>query len=140
MLALADMDARPRILVADDDFQLLSVITRALEQDGADVVRASSGDELIERLAEGPYALVITDISMPWMTGLQAMHSARYLGLSTPVIVMTALKGEEIAQQVAALGDNVLFLRKPFELQELEAAMAKLLHPKEEPARRAAAG
>lgn len=116
-----------RILVADDDPDLLDAVVEVLERLGAEVVRAEGGDELIERIAEGRYTLIITDICMPWMSGLQAMHSARTAGLGTPVIIMTGMKDEGIPEQVLALGENAVLLRKPFEFSELEAAVAKLL-------------
>jgi len=92
------------------------------------VVRASPGADLIEQLAgAGPFDLVVTDISMPWMSGLQAIRSTRAAGLATSVIVMTALTDERIPAQVRALGGKALLLRKPFELGELESASSKLL-------------
>jgi CheY-like chemotaxis protein len=117
-----------RVLVADDDPLLLSTITEALADFGATVATAGSGAELIEQLAnEGPFDLVITDISMPWMSGLQAMHAIRTAGLGTPLIVMTALPDERIPSQVAALGDNARLLRKPFDLSQLIDAASPLL-------------
>ena len=81
-----------RVLVADDDPLLLSTITEALADFGATVATAGSGAELIEQLAnEGPFDLVITDISMPWMSGLQVSRSARASGLKRPILFMTAL-------------------------------------------------
>jgi CheY-like chemotaxis protein len=116
-----------RVLVADDDPQLLDAVSEALTRLDADVVRASSGADLIEQLATaGPFDLVITDVSMPWMSGLQAMRSTRAAGLSTAVIVMTALTDPRIPAQVKSLGSNAAFLRKPFELSELEAAASAL--------------
>jgi len=117
-----------RILVADDDVALLDAVADSFEHFGADVTRAQSGAELIERLGEeGPFDLIVTDVSMPWMSGLQAMHSARSAGLSTPVIVMTALKNGKVATQTDTLGAHALLLRKPFALGELQAAAEKLL-------------
>ena len=85
-----------RVLVADDDPQLLDTVCEVLIRLDADVVRASSGADLIEQLATaGPFNLVVTDIGMPWMSGLQAMRSTRAAGLATPVIVMTALRIRE---------------------------------------------
>lgn len=122
------MIPRARILVADDDLVLLEAVAESLEQLGAEVVRARSGAELIEQIGEaGPFDLVITDISMPWMSGLQAMQSARTAGLVTPVIVMTALKNTRVAEQVSLLGRDVVLLRKPFALEELDAAATRLL-------------
>src|SRR4051812_30657484 len=99
------MLSHPHILVADDDEQLLEAVSDGLTRLGADVVRATSGAGLIEQLAlAGPFDLVVTDIGMPWMGGLQAMQLTRAAGLATPVIVMTALTGDEIPAQVRALG------------------------------------
>jgi DNA-binding response OmpR family regulator len=116
------------ILVADDDPRLLEAVADALTHLGADVVRATSGMDLVEQLATlGPFDLIVTDIGMPWMSGLQTMHSMRAVGFSTPVIVMTALTDERIPAQVQALGDNALLVRKPFELSELASAVSILL-------------
>lgn len=126
------MLSHARVLVADDDPQLLDAVADVLTQRGAHVVRAWSGAELIEQLANaGPFDLVVTDIRMPWMSGLQAMHSTRAAGLGTSVIVMTALTDERIPGQVRALGENAVLLRKPFELRELESAASMLLSSKQ---------
>jgi len=116
------------VLVADDDPDVLHDVSSALESMGHHVTRATSGDELINRLGEEePFDLVVTDISMPWMSGLQAMHSTRYAGLQTPVIVMTALRDARIPDRVEALGRNALLLRKPFGMVELENAVDVLI-------------
>src|SRR5215467_8551528 len=117
-----------RVLVADDDHELLDAISDGLTGLGAHVTCSRSGAELIENLADkGPFDLVVTDIAMPWMTGVQAIHAARTAGLGTSVIVMTALRDEGIPARVKALGKNVALLHKPFGLAELEAAVTKLL-------------
>ena len=122
------MVSRARVLVADDDPQLLDAVSEAFTRMDANVVRASSGADLIEQLATaGPFDLVVTDISMPWMSGLQAMRSTRAAGLATSVIVMTALTDPRIPAQVQSLGANAVLLRKPFELSELESAAEMLL-------------
>ena len=122
------MSSSPRILVADDDPAVLEAVADALEDLGAEVIRARSGAELIESFGElGPFDLVVTDISMPWMSGLQAMHSVRTAGLSTPVIVMTALKEDRVADQVRTLGRDAVLMRKPFALDELQQTARSLL-------------
>ena len=119
------------VLVADDDPLLLDAVAEALTTMGADVRRATSGAELIDRLAHaGPFDLVVTDVGMPWMSGLQAIRSTRAAGLATSVIVMTGLTDKRIPAQVQALGKDALLLRKPFELTELEAAASMLLSAK----------
>jgi DNA-binding NtrC family response regulator len=117
-----------RVLVADDDEEVLDAVSDALTRLGARVTRATNGAELIEHLAvKGPFDLVITDIAMPWMAGLQAMHAARTAGLGTSVIVMTALRDESIPGRVKALGENAALLRKPFALTQLESLVSELL-------------
>lgn len=128
MLAFLGMLRGARILVADDDRGMLECVAEALELAGAEVVQADSGGALIERLAdEGPFALIVTDVAMPWMSGLQAMASVRYAGLRTPLLVMTASTDPRIADDVRALGEDAVLLRKPFSVAALTAAAAKLV-------------
>lgn len=124
-----------RILVADDDPDLLRAVADLLEAAGASVVRAHDGDELLQRMADdGPFSVIVTDIAMPWMNGLQAMQAARYAGLATPLVVMTALRDASIPERVRALGHEVTLLRKPFELEDLERAVAAMVAAHREPA------
>jgi CheY-like chemotaxis protein len=125
------MERGLRILVADDDPDLLGTVADALERTGAEVVRAQTGGELIEALGEqGPFDLVVTDVAMPWMTGLQAIQATRYAGLVMPVIVMTALRDQNLPERVGALGDRTILLRKPFGFAELANAVARLVPPR----------
>jgi CheY-like chemotaxis protein len=122
------MFAHARILVADDDVELLGTIAAALERAGAEVVRAESGAELLEHVAdEDPFDLVITDIAMPWLSGLYAMPSARTAGFATPVIVMTASKDDRLPDQIRSLGRNAVLIGKPFDLVDLESTAFRLL-------------
>lgn len=117
------------MLVADDDPELLDVVASDLEhEEGADVVRVGDGASMIQEIADGgPFDLIVTDIAMPWMSGMQVAHAARSAQISTPVLVMTARQDGDIERQVDALGGNARLLRKPFELGELHAAVASLL-------------
>ena len=122
------MQPHVRILVADDDDQLLSAVGDALTRSGASVTRAASGAELIDALAgEGPFDLVVADVSMPWMNGLRAMRTARAAGIGTAVILMTALPDKNLEREVRALGRNAMLLRKPFALTDLESAAMRML-------------
>jgi two-component system response regulator TctD len=115
-------------LVADDDAELLSLVAKALRLFGADVVAVTSGGELLEKVANaGPFDVIVTDISMPWMTGLHVMHSARAAGLPVPVVVMTALRDPTLPEQVASLGAHAELLKKPFSIDELYAALRRSL-------------
>lgn len=118
------------MLVADDDPAMLGAVSDALVRLGLEVVRADSGGELVDQLAnEGPFDLIVSDISMPWIDGLKTLRSMRTAGVATPVIVMTALRDQQILTQVGALGSNAILLRKPFDLDDLEAAVGTLMSP-----------
>ncbi len=117
-----------RIIVADDDPAILDLVTKDLESLGMEVMRADNGVMLIEMVAnQGPFDLIITDISMPWMSGLQVAMSARNAGVRTPVIVMTGLRDGDLMRQVGNLGEQTVLLRKPFDLAELHGALELLL-------------
>jgi len=122
------MADRGRVLIADDDPEMLAAVADALARLGYRVAQVESGAGLVDRLAsQGPFDLIISDISMPWMDGLKALRSMRTVGVATPIIVMTGLRDQQIATGMQALGSNAILLRKPFELDELESAIAKLV-------------
>lgn len=117
------------VLVADDDPEMLEMVTNIVTRElGARVTKAATGHELLERISETTYDLVITDISMPWMTGLHVMHSARTAGLPVPVVVMTALRDTTIPDQITALGDRARLLQKPFSFSDLLSAIDAVEH------------
>ena len=116
-----------RVLVADDDTDMLTAVSDALASLGFDVLSVDSGAGLIDCLAsDGPFDLIVTDISMPWMDSLKTLRSVRSAGVTTPVIVITALTDEQIPTRVQALGANAILLRKPFDLDELAAAARRM--------------
>jgi CheY-like chemotaxis protein len=124
-----------RALVADDDTELLAVVATALEELGAEVVAVSSGGALLEKIANaGPFDVIVTDISMPWMSGMHVMHSARTAGLPVPVVVMTGLRDPTLPEQVASLGARAVLLRKPFSIDQLQDAIRASLARPQEPA------
>jgi DNA-binding NtrC family response regulator len=119
---------RPRALVADDDADLLEIVTSIIDRFGVDVITASCGVGLLKTLIhEGPFDVIVTDVWMPRITGLHVVHSARAVGLWCPVIIMTALRDIDTTRQVSGLGEDVLLLRKPFSVGELHAALNESL-------------
>jgi DNA-binding response OmpR family regulator len=115
------------VLVADDDADMLTAVSEAMASLGFDVLSVDNGAGLIDCLAsEGPFDLIVADISMPWMDSLKTLRSVRSAGVTTPVIVITALTDEQIPTRVQALGANAILLRKPFDLDELAAAARRM--------------
>jgi CheY-like chemotaxis protein len=124
----ADDMTRIRVLVADDDREMLEMVSRVIDQLGFEVITACSGADLLEKVGEqGPFDLVVTDVAMPWMSGLQVMHSARTAGMRCPVIVITALRDHRTADQVETLGAEVQRLNKPFSVDKLKETVLALV-------------
>jgi CheY-like chemotaxis protein len=109
----------PRVVIAEDDDDMRSVLCELVLGLGVQVAEASSGGDLVGLLTDDqPVDLLITDVRMPWMTGLQVALSARNSGLAVPVIIVTAFPDDSLRAQVENLGSAVL-LAKPFRPEEL---------------------
>jgi DNA-binding response OmpR family regulator len=116
-----------RVVIADDDPDTLDLLRRALGSPTTQILEAASGAELIQRLADdGPFDLIVTDIHMPWMRGLDVLRSVRACDVDTPALVVTGESGVEHQVEIARLG-NARLLRKPFEIAKLRQAVIELL-------------
>jgi CheY-like chemotaxis protein len=120
-----------RILLAEDDDDLRSVIKNVLESEGLEVHEASSGFDLLDTVTrQQRFDLIVSDMRMQWMSGLQIAISLRNAGFDTPLIIMSAFGSPELRGHVASLG-NAIFLDKPFESSVLVAAACRALgHPR----------
>src|ERR1700690_1737776 len=93
-----------RLAIADDDPDSLDLLIETLQSPTTDVSSAASGAELVALLTEkGPFDLIVTDVSMPWMEGLSVMRSARAGRLRTPVLVITGLARPDLERSVEEL-------------------------------------
>ena len=107
---------------------MLDALAEVVASTGRVVQKVRNGGELLEAIGddETSFDLVITDISMPWMSGLQVASSARYAGLPTPLIVVTALEDPSLDSRVASLGAHARLLRKPIDADQLEQLIEEL--------------
>jgi signal transduction histidine kinase len=120
--------SRPRILLVDDQPENLLTLETVLEDLPADLVRAASGDEALARLLESEYALILLDVRMPGMTGLETaeIFRKRERTRSVPVIFLTAGTDDtDVARGYAAGG--VDYLVKPFVPEVLRAKVSVFL-------------
>lgn len=116
-----------RIAIADDDPESLEILRLALESPTTEIYEATNGVELVQLLLQNdPFDLVVTDVLMPWMEGLQVLRSARASEVMTPVLVITGLDRPDIQATVDGLG-NAKLLQKPFGIPELRAAVTALM-------------
>jgi two-component system response regulator MprA len=114
-----------RILVVDDDPKITQMLRRVLTLDGYDVATAGSGAEGLHQLSAGVPDLVILDVLMPGMDGLEVCRRIR-AGGDTPVLLLTAK--DEVADRVEGLDSGADdYVVKPFALEELLARVRALL-------------
>jgi EAL domain-containing protein (putative c-di-GMP-specific phosphodiesterase class I)/ActR/RegA family two-component response regulator len=113
-----------RVLLVDDDAALLSAYERALTRRGWKVVAASSGAAAIEKLAAGEFDVILSDISMPGMTGIELLRAVRGHDLDVPVILMTGDPSVESAQAAVEYG-ALQYLVKPVALHLLDGHLER---------------
>jgi CheY-like chemotaxis protein len=123
----------PRILLADDDVVLRSLVAAALREDGYEVVESEDGGRLLVQIA-GAYAglgreiicdMIVSDIRMPVCSGIQILEGLRKAHWTTPVILITGFGNEATRRHAESL--RAIVLDKPFDLDDLRTAMADLL-------------
>ena len=122
-----------RILVVEDSVSMRSFVRNALESDsrssvGLEVVEASSGFEALRLLPRGPYDLVITDINMPDINGLELISFIRKSELhkKTPVLIISTQSSERDRARGLSLGANG-YLLKPFTPEALQQEVWRVL-------------
>jgi DNA-binding NtrC family response regulator len=115
-----------RILVIDDKENIRKLLRTSLETDGYDVEEAEDGIAGVARFRDAIHDLVITDVKMPGMSGLEALEAIKEINPDTAVIVITAFADMDDA--IAALKQGAAdYLRKPFKLEEIRSAVEKSL-------------
>ena len=115
-----------RILIADDDEVSCQLFAETLEDEGLEVEKVTSGDRALLRLSEESYDLLIVDVRMPGLSGLDVTRIVHEKYPLLPVIVMTAFGSIETA--VEAIHEGAFdFISKPMNLAELKNTVSKAL-------------
>ncbi|WNG58703.1 sigma-54-dependent Fis family transcriptional regulator [Archangium gephyra] len=117
---------RIAVLVVDDEEQVRTFLGELLGSSGYQVRCASSGSQALEMLSGGSFDVVLLDVMMPEMSGLEVLRRYRASGGGAPVIVLSALSGAEDAMRAMKMGASD-YLSKPFSSDELEDAMSRAL-------------
>jgi two-component system response regulator MprA len=117
---------KPRVLVVDDDKAVRESLRRSLEFNGYDVALATDGAEALAGIASTAPDVVIMDVMMPRLDGIEATRALRTAGNDLPILVLTARDavGDRVEGLDAGADD---YLTKPFALQELLARLRALL-------------
>jgi DNA-binding response OmpR family regulator len=114
-----------RILLVDDEQAILTLLSYPLQQDGYDVVRASDGVEALDRFSESEFDLVVLDVTMPHLDGLEVCKRLRATS-SVPIIMLTA-KTEEIDKVVGLELGADDYITKPFSIREFRSRVKAAL-------------
>src|SRR5713226_2333389 len=127
----------PNLLIVDDELGMRQFLTHLFQRDGHSVRVADSGRQAMTLLRAEPADLIITDVRMPDMDGIELLRSARELLPSVEVVMMTAFANVETAREAFLLGAYD-FVQKPFDndlLREtVERALQKISLVKEKEA------
>lgn len=119
-------EPRVSILVVDDELDAAKVLAKILKKKGYRIQLAANGLEALQKLHRNSFELVITDILMPKLDGIQLLKKIREEWPTLPVIVMTALDDEQVYSQMLAMGAHA-YLLKPFEFKQLFDAVAGII-------------
>ncbi len=118
-----------RILIADDHDALRRGLARGLAAAGHEVEEASNGNAAIERLHDGYFDVVLSDLRMGGSDGLDVLRTAKALHPTTAVILMTAFGSVTTAVEAMKIG-AFDYVQKPFEIEEMEVKIEKALELK----------
>lgn len=116
----------PMILVVDDESPVRDLIVDALSLVSIPSTTASHGMEALKKIREEAIDLIILDINMPMMDGYEVLQRMREMGISIPVIVLTARLDREDTKRAFELGADD-FVRKPFGIEELTLRVQAIL-------------
>jgi CheY-like chemotaxis protein len=120
-----------KILVVEDDPDIMRILTHTLQAAGYQVIQAYGGEDAIRKVKQQKFALVLTDLSMPKVSGVEviAQIKADPETENIPVIAVTAHVWEPLAQSAGQVGCDG-YISKPFNNKQLVLEVQKHLKPK----------
>lgn len=120
------------VLVVEDERRLAQLVRRVLEEEGHTVDVAHDGEEGLQMALEGTHDVIVLDIMLPLVDGIEVCKSVRRNRIDTPVLLLTALDGvEDRVKGLDAGADD--YLPKPFAFQELMARLRALSRRRVQP-------
>lgn len=120
------MSTKKRILIVDDEEDVRVFLQDFLSERDLLVDIAADGEEALEKMAQNPADIVLLDIMMPGMDGLECLGKMKKNHSSTVVIMITALKDQERVNRARELG-AYNYIIKPFSLSYLETELVKII-------------
>ena len=117
---------KSKILLAEDDETMRGFLERALAKAGYDVVSFENGEDAFERLKEEPFTLLLTDIVMPRMDGIELARRASEMDPALKVMFITGFAAVTLNTESSAPKDARV-LSKPFHLRDLVSEVSRLI-------------
>ncbi len=121
---------KKRIMIIEDDSEMRSLLIDFLRDDGYEVDSAGNGSEALLKLTQGPFDLIISDIRMPGLTGLDILPGIKKLQPQVSIMVITAFGSEEIYRRSIEKGVTA-YLEKPICFNKLGALIHRIIFSKE---------
>ncbi len=125
-LGLEESRLPARILVVDDEESIRDLLRLVLTGEGYSVVTANDGEEAIKHLEARRFDIVITDLVMPGVNGVEVLRAAKRIDPNYPVMVITGYPSVETVTKLVRLGAGD-YLTKPFNIDVVRVTVAKLL-------------
>ncbi len=123
--------SKPKVLVVDDDSSLREFLEIFLAKEGYKVASAASGQEALEEVKRQGFSLVITDVRMPGMDGVELLKGIKALDPGLPVVLITAFASLDAA--VVAMKEGAWdYLTKPFRIEELREVVENAISSRQE--------
>jgi two-component system, OmpR family, alkaline phosphatase synthesis response regulator PhoP len=119
------MKTRP-VLIVDDEKNIRLTVSQSLESIGLDTDMAMNGEEALAKVKANDYSLILLDLKMPGMDGMQVLRRIREFRPEVRVIVITAYGTVDSAVEAMKLG-TVDFVQKPFASEEIRALVSRVL-------------
>lgn len=119
-------DGKKRILVVEDDEEMRSLLKDFFEEDGFEIDSVSNGSEAFRKIAREPFDLIITDIRMPGLTGLDILPGIKKLQPKVSIIVITAFGSEEVRSKALERGATA-YLEKPILFNKLRTLVHEVV-------------
>ncbi|MFA6742738.1 MAG: response regulator [Candidatus Neomarinimicrobiota bacterium] len=118
-----------RILIVDDEQNVCDFLEEFLKYKGYSALKASSGDEALHSIKEKGTDLILLDLLMPGMSGLEVLENVRKLYPDLPVIILTGVKDKRMVDDTLNLGADD-YICKPIDLDVLEKSISNSLQRK----------
>ena len=115
-----------KILIVDDQEMMRDSLAATLARDGHEITAAGDGAAAVQRLSSGRFDLLISDLKMPKMTGIELLSEAKKLRPEMPVVLMTAFATVQTAVEAMKLGAYD-YIQKPFDGEEIKLLVERTL-------------